>query len=340
MTGDQQNQQLRLGVADLLQRQKQYQRAVDLLDEGLVSNPGEPHLLAVKQTICIEAQLWRCTLDGFIAQAAADSTRLADSSFLKAALGAAQQLSDTTQLLSFGRAAVRAFPTTVEFWKALAAAYALRGETDSAVAAERRAVALAPGDANAALLLAKTLVDVAVYDTATATRLKGDTTALAALRNSFATRLDSARAVLTPALTAADSGQRLAAAVLLLTGGSRLAQAGAYAPAYDWLAQTLVLVAPMGPADTLGTREAVRVQANFWFGVASVASLARPYADMVKAKSCVAAAALNDRIKRTKEALTLGTSVQPSFVNQMLETLAKFAAVMPKVKAQFHCTNF
>jgi hypothetical protein len=61
---------------------------------------------------------------------------------------------------------------------------------------------------------------------------------------------------------------------------------------------------------------------------------------MVKAKSCVRAAALHDRITRTKDALTLGTSVQPSFVSQMLETLAKFEAVMPKVKTQFHCSNF
>ena len=61
---------------------------------------------------------------------------------------------------------------------------------------------------------------------------------------------------------------------------------------------------------------------------------------MVKAKSCTNAAALNERIVRTKEALIAGARVQPRFVNQMLQTLGKFETVMPKVKAQFQCTNF
>jgi hypothetical protein len=162
---------------------------------------------------------------------------------------------------------------------------------------------------------------------------------LRAFRDSFVVRLDSARTALAPALSA-DSGSRLSAAVLLLTGGSKLAQAGAYAAAYDWLTQTLALVAPRSLADTLGTRQQVRVQASFWFGIASVASLAGPYADMVKAKSCTDAAALHARIAQTKDALIYGARVQPSFVNQMLQTLDKFETVMPKVKAQFHCKNF
>jgi tetratricopeptide (TPR) repeat protein len=339
LAGDPQNQQLRLGVSDLLRQQKQYQRAVGILDEGLAATPGDPHLLAMKQAICIEGQLWRCTLDGFVAQAGADSTRLADSAFLKAAIGAAQQLGDTAELLHFGRAAARAFPKSPEFWKVLGSAYLSRGQRDSALVAERHAMALEPGDPNAALLLAKTIVDATVYDTATANRLKTDTVALRALRDTFAMRLDTARAVLAPALSA-DSTQRLSAAVLLLTGGSKLAQAADYAQAYDWLRQTLDIVAPQSAADTLGARAQVRVQANFWFGIASVASLAGPYADMVKAKSCTNAAALNARISRTKDALIAGARVQPSFVNQMLGTLGKFEAVMPKVKAQFHCSNF
>ena len=251
LAGDPQNQQLRLGVADLLRQQKQYQRAVGILDEGLAGNSGEPHLLALKQSICIEGQLWRCTLDGFVAQAGSDSTRLADSAFLKAALGAAQQLGDTTELLFFGHAAVHAFPKSPEFWKVLGSAFLGRGEADSALVADRHAVALEPGDANAALLLAKTLVDVTLYDTAAANRLKPDTIALRALRDTFATRMDSARAALAPALNG-DSTQRLSAAVLLLTGGSRLAQAGAYARAYDWLTQTLAIVAPRAPPTRSG----------------------------------------------------------------------------------------
>ena len=52
-----------------------------------------------------------------------------------------------------------------------------------------------------------------------------------------------------------DSGQQLSAAVILLTGGSKLAQAGAYDRAYEWLDQSLQLVAPRAPADTTGPRQ-------------------------------------------------------------------------------------
>jgi len=340
LVGDPQNLQLRLGVADLMRQQRQYQRAVGVINEGLVANQGDPHLLALKSQVCIEGQLWRCTLDGFQAQAAADSTRLADSSFLKAAIGASQQLQDTTALLFFAHAATKAFPKSLDFWKVLGSAYDLKGVRDSAVWAGRQALALNPDDPNAGLLLAKAVIEGAAYDTAAANRAKSDTAALHTMRIAFAAKLDSGRAALAPALSAGDSTQRLSASVLLLTGGSKLAQAGAYGPAYDWLTQTLATVRPQSPADTTGPRQQVRVQASFWFGLASVASLAGPYQDMIKTKSCEDAKALNDRIARTKEALTLGTPLQPTFVATMLQALAKFEAVMPKVKTQFACKNF
>jgi len=61
---------------------------------------------------------------------------------------------------------------------------------------------------------------------------------------------------------------------------------------------------------------------------------------MVKSKKCTDAKTINDRIGRTKEALILGARIQPTFVNTMLQNLAKFEAVMPQVKKQFKCTNF
>ena len=340
LRGEPQNMQLRLGIAELLRQQREYSLAVAGLDAGLARKPGDAKLLDLKSRICIEGQLWRCTLDGFVQRAEANSGVLGDSTFLKGALGAAQQVADTQRLLFFSRAAVRHFPRSAAFWKALGQAFELRGMPDSAVAAYRTSLALDPTDMKATLLVAKAMVDRAIYDTAAANRLKADTAQLRAFRAAFADRLDTAHAYLNRALASPDSSQQLPAAVILLTGGSKLAQAGAYERAYTWLDETLRLVVPRSPADTTGPRQQVRVQANFWFGIASVASLQEPYRQMVASKSCADAKAIHNRLERTREALLLGARVSPNFANTMLQNLAKFEAVMPQVKKQFKCSNF
>jgi tetratricopeptide (TPR) repeat protein len=340
LDGEPDNKQLRLGVAELLRQQKQYQRAVAVLEEGLARTPGDQELLDRKARVCLEGELWRCVVDGFAAQFAADSTKRADSTFLKAAIGAAQQISDTAHLLLFAHAATRHFPRSAVFWEALGAGFELQGQRDSSIWAYQQALAADPNRVNTALLIAKAMVDGATYDTARAPA-KSDTSALRAYRNAFADRLDAARPYIAKAAASPDTNLRISAAVILLNGGSKLAQqAQAYDRALPWLEQALELVAPRTAADTLGPRQQIRVQASFWYGVSSVASLAAPYAAMVKSKDCREAKAINDRIARTRAALELGARVSPAFVNTMLQNVAKFEAVMPQVKKQFKCNNF
>ncbi len=273
-------------------------------------------------------------------QIKSDSSKAVDSTFLRAALGAAQQLSDTQRLLFFSRTAVAHFPKSATFWKALGSAYDLKGQKDSSVWAYKQSLKLDPTDVKASLLVARGIVEGTTYDTAQANKLKGDTAALRALRSAFADRIDSAKAYLAPALTSPDSSDRLSAAVFMLTAGSKLAQAGAYDRAYPWLDQLLQLVASRSPADTLGPRQQIRLQASFWYGVSSVASLSGPWKEMTNTKSCDKAKQINDRIARTKEALTFGARVHPPTAKTMLENVAKFEAVMPQVKKQFKCKNF
>jgi tetratricopeptide (TPR) repeat protein len=340
LRGEPQNTQLRLGIAEQLREERQYAAAVALLDAGLARKPGDAKMLDLKSRICIEGQLGRCVLEGFVQRAEADSSMLGDSTFLKGALGAAQQASDTQQLLFFSGAAVRHFPNSAAFWKAQGQAFELRGMPDSTRGAYCKSVALDPTDSKAALLCAKAMVDQAIYDTAAANRLKGDTAQLRAFRTAFANRLDTAHTYLSRSLTSSDSSQQLSAAVILLSGGSKLAQAAAYDRAYTWLDEALRIVAPRSAADTVGPRHQVRVQASFWFGIASVASLQEPYKQMVASKSCADAKTVQVRIVRTHAALVLGARVSPNFANTMLQNLAKFEAVMPQVKKQFKCSNF
>ena len=340
LAGEPQNVQLRLGTVELLRQQKQYTRAKALLDDWLAKNPGDQRASEFRLRVCIEGELWRCVLDGFGDVVKNDSSKLGDSSVIKPALGAAQQVADTQQLLFFSHAAVRHFPKSAVFWKTLGSVFDLKGQKDSSLWAYKQALALDPADVSSALLIAKTIVDGAAYDTAQASKLKSDTAALRAYRSAFADRLDSARVYLNRALGSADSTQRLNAMVIMLGAGSKIAQAGAYDRAYPWLDQLLQVLTPRTPADTVGPRQQIRVQASFWFGVSSVASLAGPYSAMVKSKNCEEAKAINDRIARSKEALITGARVAPAFVNTMLGNVAKFEGVMPQVKKQFKCKNF
>ena len=340
LAGEPQNVQLRLGVVELLRQQRQFAQAKALLDDGLAHNSGDQRMLDFRQRICIEGDLWRCALDGFVEQARNDTSRLADTTLLKAALGAAQQISDTQQLLFFSRAGVQRFPKSAAFWKALGSAYDLKGQKDSSVWAYKQSLKLDPTDVKGSLLVARAIVEGTTYDTAQANKLKADTAALRALRYAFADRIDSARVYLTPALGSSDSTDRVSAAVFMLTAGSKIAQAGAYDRAYPWLDQLLQVVAPRTPADTVGPRQQIRLQASFWYGVSSVASLSGPYSAMIKSKNCAEAKAINDRIARTKDALIFGARVHPPTANAMLQNVAKFEAVMPQVKKQFKCKNF
>ncbi len=340
LSGEPQNVQLRLGIAELLRQQRQFERAKTLLDDWLVRNPADQRVQDFRLRICIEGGLSRCIIDGLITQYTADTSKGADTAFLKAALGAAQQLADTQQLLFFSHVAVRHVPKSAAFWKTLGAAFDMKGQRDSSLWAYKQSLAIDPNDMSSTLLVAKAIVDAVTYDTAQASRLKGDTVALRQFRAAFADRVDSAKVFIDRALASSDSTQRLNALVIMLTGASKLAQAGAYDHAYPWLDQMLTVLAPKTPADTVGPRYQIRVQASFWYGLASLQTLAGPYAAMTKSKNCEQAKGINERIKRTKDAMDLGLRVSPQFVAQLEGGIAKYQEAMLKVKQAFKCKNF
>jgi len=342
LRGEPRNTQKRLGVAQQLRQMKQYQRAVEVLDEGLGTMPGDAQLLDMKLTICTEANNYRCASDVWMAKFEKDSTLQADTTALKPAIGAAQQAMDTAALDKFTAAAYRHFPNNVSYIRARAGAFELMSRTDSAIAYYKKALAREPNDVGTSLQIAKATVDAAVWDTAAANRLKGDTAALNRLRAAFAQKVDSAKPSLRPGLASSDSTQRLAASVIMLTGGSKLAQAGAYPAAYTWLDSLLTVIGftPRTAADTLGPKHQVRINASFWYGLSSVLTLNGPYQAMTKAKGasrCPEAHAVFDRLGRTKAALQLGRRVHPPTADQMLGFVAQYERAKPSVQNAFKC---
>lgn len=333
---------LRMGLVQLLLQAKQYERAERLLRTGLALNPSEQQLKDLLKRTCVEGALYTCTLQILKDEVTADTAKLSDTTELKAALANAQAASDTQALLWWSHQAVAHFPSSATFVKQLGGAFQMAGQIDSAVSAYKRALNLTPGDVATSILIAKTIVDAAVWDTARASALQAskDEATLTQLRGAFAAHVDSARPYLTPGYASPDSAFRLTTAVIGLSGGSKLAQAGAYETAYPWLDQLLTQLAPRSSADTTGARQQIRVQGSFWFGLSSALSLGKPYQQMVKDKSCDQAKVINDRIQRSRQALNLGGRVAPQVGIQMLGILGQYEAQMPKVKQAFKCRNF
>ena len=338
LCGEPRNVAKRLGIAQLLRQMKKFPKAVEVLDAGLKPGitPGDPQLLDLKLTICTEASDFRCALDVWLAKFAKDSALGGDTTFLKPAIGAAQQVGDTAALNKFTAAAVRHFPNNVSYLKTRGAYFEAAGQTDSALAIYRTVLQKDPNDVSTSLLVGKVLIDRAVWDTAGSR----DTIAVKPRRAAFVAKVDSARPYLRPGLSSADSGQRLAAAVILLTGGSKLAQAGAYPAAYAWLDTLLTTIAPKSAADTSGPKQQIRVNASFWWGISSVLTLNPVYQEMTKTKGAArgpAAHAGFDRLTRTRAALQLGRRVSPPFADQMLGYVAQYEKAKPSVQAAFKC---
>ncbi|MGH7644439.1 MAG: tetratricopeptide repeat protein, partial [Gemmatimonadales bacterium] len=339
MRGDPGNAARRIGYANLLYQMKRYDAAAALLDQGLALFPTDKGMLELKARVCIEGERWTCALEALKAQALADSSLLADSTFLMSAIGVGQRANDGEHLKFFGRAAVAHSPRNTAFWKSFGSGFELTGQPDSAVWAYRKAFELDPSAANG-LLVAKPIVEGATYDTAAVGRCRGDTACVARLRRQLVTRLDSARAYLTPAAQSSDTLLRVGAASFMRTAGEKLVRAGALDPAYSWLDPALRLVAPRTPADTGGVRQRVRVNTSFWYVFAAVPRLGQAYPAMTKSKSCERARAFNDDLVRTREAFELGRTVHPPSMEPYRKPLTQIGEAMPQVRRAFKCTNF
>jgi tetratricopeptide (TPR) repeat protein len=329
-------------LSSMLLQQKQFARAESLIAKTLTRVPGEQQLMDMRKRACIEGGLYSCTLQILRAEVTADTSKLSDTTELKLALANSQAASDTQAMLWWARTAVKHYPISASFLKQLAAAFALAGRVDSAVYYYQKALAQNPSDVQTSLLIAKTIVDAAVWDTAAAgpcTR-GNDTTCLRKLRAPFVAKVEPARQYLAAGFASPDTAIRLTTAVISLGGGSKIAQAGAYDAAYPWLDQLLTQLAPRTPADTTGPRQAIRVQASFWFGLSSALSLGPTYQTMVKDKNCDLAKSINDRLQRSVQAMDLGGRVAPSVSIQMRSILMQYSNQMPKVKQAFKCRNF
>jgi tetratricopeptide (TPR) repeat protein len=164
---------------------KQYDEGVSILDRGLATNPGDQAMNELRTRMCIDGAKWRCALDGLTVAAEQDTTLPHYTAWIRVVIGAAQQIPDTQAYVKWTGVAVRNFPGEYAFWKAHGSALDMGANPDSAIKAYERALAINPNDIGTGLLVAKSIVDNAVWDTSGVGR---DTARLNTMRASYAER--------------------------------------------------------------------------------------------------------------------------------------------------------
>jgi tetratricopeptide (TPR) repeat protein len=330
------NKAIGLGLAAQYQLRRDFDGAERVLRRLAERFPGDEQISERLYQVCIEGGKWACVLDILRTRTQRDTALLGDTATLKIAIGAAQSLPDTQALLRYSAEAVRRFPQDLAFIGVRGAAFELAGAVDSAVAWYTRAYR-ADSTAPNALRVAKAIIDAAMWDT---TGAGADSTVLVRRRAMLGERLETARPFVKHGLTSPDTAVRLNTAVSMLTAGSKLAQAAAFDRAYPWLEEVLTVVAPRSPADTTGAPFQIRMNASFWYAVASTLTLREALQEVIDKKSCALAAKVHQRIEKTRRAADLGRRVHEPTMRQMLGYLDQYQKPMRQVKQGYDCTNF
>jgi len=326
------------GTAQLLLTNRQHQKCVQLAQAALKVTPGETALTELGIRCATEGALWQAASDFYQVRLEADTTLQHDSTFLRGAIGVNQSIPDTARLLNLSRLGARSFPRSRSFAKQLGAAYELAGKVDSAIIAYQQAYRMDTTDVSTGLLVAKTIVDHAVLDTARlgdCTR-RGDTTCRRIIGAEFASRLDPAWPYLAPGFGSRDSASRFAAAYIAYSGGSKLVQAGTFDRAFAWLEPPYTQLA----SDTIGPRRQLAALTSLYYGLASIYSIGPLLQQVGASKKCDLAPPVNERLQRAKRALVFGGSVAPAAIVQPMQLVTRFDNYLQQVKRAYHCRNF
>jgi tetratricopeptide (TPR) repeat protein len=306
------DRQLRLGIAAGYMTVGRHERARELLDEWLATNPDDAEFRDLKVRACVEGALWHCALQALADQYERDSTKVGDTTFYGAIIGAAQAAGDTVALLRWSGEAVRHLPEWLPGLRAHASALSQMGLTDSAVAIYERILILEPSDVATRLVVARTLIEGLTIDTA----VPLDTAQL--LR--AGRHLDRATAM------SRDTSILMNAAVLYYQPTTRLVRFRMNLPlAIEWLEKALA-------SDVLGR---LREQANFFLGFGLMFQIFEFDSRVTASQSCELVAQEEAMVVRGKRALEIGRAVQPQTADQFLQQYRAFEQRIPELRRAF-----
>jgi tetratricopeptide (TPR) repeat protein len=311
------NGQLRLGLAAAYVARKDYEPAVEILDEGLAVNPGDLPMLALKERACLEGTMWRCGLQALDQEYQIDTAFRSDSVFYQKVFGAAQSIPDTAAMVKWSALAVERFPNSVALWRARAAALKVANERNQALQAYQRLLALDSTQVGSALAAAQLLLDsTLVIDTSVP--------------------LDTAR------LNQADRLLQLVAQQARDTVTLMNVAALYYNPAAKISQLRMMPYLPLAArflehALQYDVRGSLTGPANFFLGLAYFFQVTELDTKVRQTKDCNLVDVEIDMTQKAKRALTIGRSISPQTVDQLLGFVRQLETALPTYKPAFRC---
>jgi tetratricopeptide (TPR) repeat protein len=311
------DERLRLGVAAGLAAAGEFGDAVEVLDDGLVLNPGNLTMLQMKERICLDGTLWVCALEALEGQFDLDSTLVNDTIFFTKTFAAAQSVPDTTAMLRWSERAVTEFPDYVPAWRARAATLKLVDDRERVLEAYDRIVGLDSTQAGSALAAAQYLLDsTLVIDTAAPL----DTARL----------LKAERLLLLAGSQISDTATSMAIATMFYNPASKISQMrmAPHLPlASRFLEHTL----------RYDLRGQLNGPANFFLGLALFFQITALDEQVRATQSCELVDVEMEMTRRARTALEAGRQISPATVQQLLGFVQQIQGALPTYKPVFKC---
>lgn len=352
LQSDPSDAQLRSGIAALFITLKQYERARQVVDVGLKTNPDDLQALKLKTLACDNgstdaarrvdslkaahadssavdaaqkqaATMYGCLASALGSQYGLDTTLVGNVDFYGKIFGAAQQAGDTTAMLKWSAEAVKHLPDNPSMWRARLAAFTTAGMNDSVLTADRRIAALDKSDFRPLLGM------VQIYEDG----LKIDSTV--PLDTATTNRVDSllqqaVRIETTPAGQPKDTTVWLNVALMYFKPATQMVQKRVDLPlAMDWLQKAV----------KYDVRKQLTTQADFFLGLAMTFNLQNKFdfKALQKSRSCKELGELNTYLAQLKAAMTAGASVQQSTADQVFKNLAGLDKFVTQASAAWKC---
>jgi predicted Zn-dependent protease len=312
---------LRTGIAALLITQKQYERARQLLDEGLRQNPTDIQLQQLKARACKDGSLWSCLLEAHSALFELDTSLVGNAQFYFETFGAAQSANDTAAMLRWSGAAVQRFGDNVAFWRARANALKTARQDDAALVAYERIAQLDSSDIASRLQIAEIVLAGVRIDSG----VPLDTGRLARV-DSLLSRVIALRS--TPAGAPADTNVWLNVAFRYFQPGSQMVQKRvSFRHGTHWLERAV----------QYDVRRQLTQQASFFLGLGFFFQLGELDARLRESKSCDLVSEEAELVAKAKAAMTAGAGLQQATANQILQYLGQYEGLIPQYRQSFRC---
>ena len=309
---------LRLGVIQMWQLQRDYDRALSVVAEGLQRDPENPDLKRLRARVCFDGQNWSCTVEAFGEWYESDASLASDSLFFVQIMGAAEFADDSTALLHWSKEAVTQFPNSLQFWGRRAGLLAAKtADAAATLEAFKRVMELNPGEYRAILAYASRLAGTVTIDTA----VPLDTATLGTA--------DSLMTVVDEMAGDDPNTQRLLTA-FYYRPGSALAQKQMRPDlAMAWLEKAIGY-------DVAGT---LILPASFFYGLAAYFHLQPWYSEVAASESCELARELDNLAKLAVERMVAGASLAQSTADQLLPGLEQISSGGTQMVERFCASN-